>query len=524
MSHAAILYLRSSKDRSDVSIDAQRRALHELAAARGLAVVDEYADAVESGKDEDRPAFQRLLHALKAPGRSWHTVLALDTSRIARRRLIAQLFERDAQKAGVRIVYRNVPDSDPATEMLLRAVLQAMDEWHSITSRTKGLAGMAENVRQGWRAGGRAPRGYRLEYHATGAIRDGAPVTKSRLVVDDDSAPLVQAYLQLRAQGVPRGVAIARLQLPWPASSVHSMDWQALTYAGHTVWGMHAERHGGATAGGDKRRPRADWMVQRDTHPALITEAEADAILAQQEVALQGRRVRASPLLFAGLVRTPDGRTWHSDGCGHYRVGKGRKIAAARLESALLQQLQQDLASDQAVQILQRELEQIAGGPAVDGRRLAGIEKKVAGLATQISRTVDLAAQLQDPAPVLRRVADLEHQRAELQAQLASLRMQRDQVRQAASIDEVQVRGLLHRLLAGITSAAVDDQLRDQARSALAGVVEKVVLDDRQRETPAVLHYAVPTGVNLASPRAPDVSPVVRWTSVPVALAIRRCA
>ena len=73
----------------------------------------------------------------------------------------------------MRVIYRNVPDADPVTEMLLKSILQAMDEWHSLTSRQKGLAGMAENVRQGWRAGGKAPRGYRLEYQATGTIRDG---------------------------------------------------------------------------------------------------------------------------------------------------------------------------------------------------------------------------------------------------------------------------------------------------------------------------------------------------------------
>lgn len=50
----AVLYLRSSKDRSDVSIDAQRRALEEMASARGFLIVGEYADAVESGKDDDR--------------------------------------------------------------------------------------------------------------------------------------------------------------------------------------------------------------------------------------------------------------------------------------------------------------------------------------------------------------------------------------------------------------------------------------------------------------------------------------
>ena len=62
----AAVYLRSSKDRSDVSIDAQRRALHELAVARGLVIVDEYADAVESGKDEgpgeEHPVHQAITY------------------------------------------------------------------------------------------------------------------------------------------------------------------------------------------------------------------------------------------------------------------------------------------------------------------------------------------------------------------------------------------------------------------------------------------------------------------------------
>ncbi len=89
MSNQAIGYLRSSKDRSDVSIDVQRRAMHELAVSRALSIVVEYAEAVESGKDEDQPAFQRLLNDMKNPARQWRTVLVLDTSRIARRRHLA---------------------------------------------------------------------------------------------------------------------------------------------------------------------------------------------------------------------------------------------------------------------------------------------------------------------------------------------------------------------------------------------------------------------------------------------------
>jgi site-specific DNA recombinase len=456
MSNRAILYLRSSKDRSDVSIDAQRRALHEL--------------AVESGKDDDRPAFQRLISELKRPARAWEHVLVLDTSRIARRRLISMLFESDCAKQGVRLVYRSLPESDPATDMVLRSVLQAFDEYHSLISRAKGLAGMAENVRQGWRAGGRAPRGYRLEYHATGAMRDGAPVTKSRLVIDDELAPKVQAYLRLRAAGVPRGTAISRLQLQWPTNSTHSMDWQALTYAGHTVWNVHADA--AVEGAGEKRRPRSQWLITRDTHPALITEVEAEAILGQVERALQGRRLRESPLLFTGLLQAPGGAPWHSDGCGYYRlasgIGKGRKIGAARIEGAVLERLAQDLSSDEAV-------------------------------ARLVASMRELAARLDDPAPVLRRVRDLEHARANLIDELAELRARGDQLRQAEQIGPEQVRALLCRLLAQIREAASESETRAAARVSLHEVLERIELD--VAASSVRLHYAVLTGDKVASPR-----------------------
>ena len=148
----AAIYCRSSKDRHDVSIDAQRSELGTLAKNRQLRIVDEFVDAVESGKDEDRDGFLKLIEAVRNPRRGWTTLLVLDTSRIARRRHLAIMFERECERANVELVYKSLPDSDPVTGMLLRSILQAMDEWHSLTSRAKGLAGMRENVRQGFRA------------------------------------------------------------------------------------------------------------------------------------------------------------------------------------------------------------------------------------------------------------------------------------------------------------------------------------------------------------------------------------
>jgi site-specific DNA recombinase len=489
MSNLAAAYCRSSKDRSDVSIDAQRRALHELAVTRGLVVAAEFTDAVESGKDDNRPGFQAMIAALRDPARTWTTILVLDTARIARRRLISMIFEQEVEKRGVKLVYKSLPDGDPATDMVLRSVLQAFDEYHSLVSRAKGLAGMSENIKQGWRAGGRAPRGYLLHYTPTGATRDGEPVLKSKLQVDDDTAGPVAAYLRLRAAGVPRGEAASRSGAPWTAASLHSMDWQALTYAGHTAWNVHAESGSAA-----KRRPRSDWVVTRDTHPALITDAEAEAILEQCERATQGRRTaRAVDLLFAGLLVAPDGQAWHSDGCGHYRLGKGRKVAAARIEPAVLQRIKEDMLGARAVESVLQAVRSLQDAPP-SRKAIAALERRLASLGTQINRTVDLAGRMDDPAPVLRRVQQLEQERATIADQLVEASALERQATAGRRLTVADVRVLLGRLFSEIDTGTAPAGIR----AALAQVVDRVELD--AGSLVATVHYRVATGDNLASP------------------------
>jgi DNA invertase Pin-like site-specific DNA recombinase len=504
----AAIYCRSSKDRSDVSIDAQRRALHELAGARGLIVVAEFSDAVESGKDDNRPGFQQLIAALRDPARKWTHVLALDTARIGRRRLVSMIFEAELEKRGVRMVYKSLPDADPATDMIIRSIMQAFDEYHSLISKAKGLAGMAENVRQGWRAGGRSPRGYTLAYTPTGASRDGSPVLKSKLQIDEDTAPQVADYLRLRAAGVPRGDAAARSGAQWPATSLHSMDWQALTYAGHTCWNVHNE-----AGSGEKRRPRSEWVITRDTHPALITDAEAEAVLSQMERLTTGRRAARADLLFAGLIVT-DGRAWHSDGCGYYRLGKGRKISAARIEPAILARIQSDLLDEGAVESVLASVRALQEAPP-PRKAIAALERRLATLSVQIGRTIDLAGQIADPAPVLRRVEQLETERASVVEQLAQARSLERQAESGRRLTAADVRALLSHLFADIRAGESVDEIRAE----LAKVLERVELDPDTLA--ATLYYSVATGVNLASPREGELSPA-RWHGAPFSLVGRK--
>lgn len=358
---AAALYCRSSKDRSDISPAAQRHALEQLATSRSLPIVATFEDAVESGATEDRPGFQALIRAIKDPGRRWNHLLVYDTSRIARRRYIAQAFKHELKKRGITLLYATRPaDIDPISEVVLDSMLEAMDEVHSLMSREKGLAGMAENVRQGFRAGGRAPFGYRLKFLETGAIREGKPVTKSRLELAEN-ADQVRTYFRARAEGAPRKVARELAGLDLNHSTLVSMEWNALTYAGHTVWNVHRE-----PGAGTKRRPREEWKINRGTHPALISDSEAERILVRLEQGEHGAAIRAaraasSSFLLAGLLVTTDGRTWLGHG-DHYRLRRGgyrigRIVPAARIESAVIETLRTFRTTDTYLTWLRGEIQ-----------------------------------------------------------------------------------------------------------------------------------------------------------------------
>ena len=48
-------------------------------------------------------------------------------------------------------------------DTVLESLMEIFDEFHSQKSKMDGLRGMRENIKQGWRAGGTTPPGYKIE-------------------------------------------------------------------------------------------------------------------------------------------------------------------------------------------------------------------------------------------------------------------------------------------------------------------------------------------------------------------------
>lgn len=485
-----------------MSIDAQRRALVELAAAKSLTIAAEFADAVEAANDWSRAGFRDLLLQVNNRARGWETLLVFDTSRLARDVHLAGVFRAECRKYGIAVSFKKIPETDPLSDLIIGHVYQLVDHIHSHMSREKGLAGMAENVRRGFRAGGRAPEGYDLERIETGAVRDGAPVTKTRLVANAQ-APAIAAYLKGRAAGLPARQAARDAGVRLGMSSLGDVDWRALTYAGHTVWNQSQSKGLGAGGyqGRTKRRPRAEWQIQRGTHLALITDEEAEQVLARLEQK-RAMRHRGDRYLLSGLLVDAGGRRWHGDQ-DFYRCDR-RRVAAANLERQVLEAMARELQSDGIV----RQLAQYARTAAAPGQReqeLARLQRRSAELERQLGRIRNVVTIMERPEAMAPKLDELMAAKKAIDLQAAELAGEVAGKRVRALITEEDVREVLRGLVDSLATLE-----RATLKARLRAMLEKIMVDPV--DLSSRIYYSIPlaTGVSVASPRLPAANPCIR--------------
>jgi site-specific DNA recombinase len=459
---SCVLYARSSKDTHDISPATQLKELRAFAATHGYRVVDERQDAAVSA-NANPPALAQLLRELKDPQRGWNAILAVESSRLARDMNLAGVIAYDAEKAGVRIEYSKMPSSgNAAMDMMIRAIARAWDQYHSMQSKEKGLGGMKTNVELGWRAGGRAPLGYVLKYTDTGAVRQGKPVTKSQLDLDPVWAPRVKRYLQLRIAGRPRKEAARASGLGGkPDTTLIGMERNALVYAGITVWNRHAE------SGPERYRPRAEWVLKRETHKALIGEAEAEAIMLPA-LPTARKRSPSGQFLLSGFLFTPSGEAMTASGDDYYRAGKGRRIPCKALEDMVLEQTDDERNSREFMQKFIAEAKRAAAGLAT---KPADLERERKRIATRLASWVRLAEQEPSSPTIVAELRKLESERDRVEGELSHLA---ENARLKASLNGLNEREA-RALLAGWMEE--DGTTMEERRAALAQIVDKIEFD-----------------------------------------------
>lgn len=493
MGNFAALYARSSKDRADVSVDSQIRELRIRARQDRYVTVAEFLDKALSGKDDDRPGFQEMLRSSQSKNREWTRLYVYDTARFSRSVLDSAVYERLLADHGVEIVYLQIPDgADQATRELITQVFRGINRWHSVKSKTDALRGMKENVRRGFRAGGSAPYGYQLMAEDTGAVREGRPVTKSKLTLDTQTARVVGEYFSRRSKGEGRkaiaadfnrrGIRSPRGGL-WAATTLRAFEDNIHTYTGSTVWGRNGERQSGGYAGPRWRAPQ-EWTVTANTHEAIISQELAEAVLAQRA---KRREVasRNSDYLLTGTLFCSSCGSGYVGAKGYYQCsGRGRfgkahctngQVSQRSVEAAIQRVIRDEIIrpefADEYVAAARRAL-RTTQSQASDLEQLRARHQRVE---QAISRWV-LSFEVGDgaPATAAQRIRELEAEKQALAERIAEI----EKASQVIPLDGAISNEFLRELLGRFDEIMGLGDIHDR-RTLLSHVVNRIELGER---------------------------------------------
>lgn len=247
------IYVRSSKDLHNVSCEAQEEQIRQVVKEKGEEVYRVFCDKALSSTRDIRPEFDEMLSLAMTKQSPFSKIYCLDTSRFGRDQHQTQSYLWALRKKhGIEIIFINMPQTNTYLDPVFETIMSAFDELHSQQSKVKGVAGMKQNVKSGYRAGGKAPYGYRLKEIEVGKHRTGNLITKTILEPDPDTAQIAKEYFERRAKYesrksiledfYSRGIPSPSGNSHWAIPSAKSIEDNIEVYLGHTVFNRLNER------------------------------------------------------------------------------------------------------------------------------------------------------------------------------------------------------------------------------------------------------------------------------------------
>ena len=332
MDYHAALYIRLSKEDENEgpsqSVTNQESLLREFVRQQRLDVYDTYIDDGWSGTNFDRPDFQRMIADIEA--KRVNMVITKDLSRLGRDYIMTgHYMERYFPEHRVRYIslldgIDTGVDSTANDITPFRAIMNDMYA-KDISKKIKSVK--RDKQRRGLFIGGKPVYGYKMH-----------PTEKNRIVIDEETAPVVrrifalaisgmscrQIAAALNSEGVPSPAAYAKLPVakPGPYSGLWSSErvsamLQNETYIGNMVQGRMVR----ISYKSKKclRQAPEDWVVVEGTHEPLIDTESFKKV----QLLLNSRRStrsRTYDFLLKGLIFCRE--------CGHPLAVLNRKNAA----------------------------------------------------------------------------------------------------------------------------------------------------------------------------------------------------
>ena len=271
--------LEDGGDSESMSISNQKLMLQEFAEKQGLFPYEFYVDDGYTGRNFNRPAFQRMIGDIEAG--KIGCVITKDLSRLGRNYIEAGSYiEIFFPKHHVRyIAITDGVDSLTRQELDITPFKNILNDMYSRDISKKVLAGRMTRSRQGKFCGGQTP---------FGLMRD--PKDHGHLILDPETAPIIRRIYDLALDGwgcmriakqlMEDKVPITRVKGN-PACDVNYYAWSGARinrilrnpfYKGaHLVCRTHQK---GIRSGTVDFIPREDWEVLENCHEAIVSPEE----------------------------------------------------------------------------------------------------------------------------------------------------------------------------------------------------------------------------------------------------------
>ena len=155
----AVIYARySSLSQQEQSIDGQIRAITEFAQRQGYRIIDTYVDRAMTGRNDDRPDFQRMLSDSFNGGFDYVIVYKLD--RFSRNRYDSAVHKRTLRNNGVKVISATESIADTPEGIMFESILEGYNEYYSAELSVKVKRGLKESRVKGNFTGGYVLYGY----------------------------------------------------------------------------------------------------------------------------------------------------------------------------------------------------------------------------------------------------------------------------------------------------------------------------------------------------------------------------
>ena len=196
-----VVYARySSHNQNEQSIEGQLEYCKNYAKQHNYNIIHEYIDRAQSGTNDDRPEFLKMIE--DSNKKNFEGVLVYQLDRFARNRYDSAIYKRTLKKNNVRVFSARENINDDASGVLMESVLEGMAEYFSVELGQKVKRGMKINADNCYYNGGTVPLGLKLidvDSNITDAT--GRIVKKKKYAIDEDTAPIVQKIFEMYNSG-----------------------------------------------------------------------------------------------------------------------------------------------------------------------------------------------------------------------------------------------------------------------------------------------------------------------------------